>query len=635
MFKCILSIIAAGIFSVSVSAQSVKTLFECSPKLNHPYGFCAHVTRKGSRYDFDSITKQMELMENLGVTEIRSDIDYNTLSKNGNGILDQVLLDANRFHINLLGIVYDNRFSSKKWTDNSVFSNYLQLIQQRYLSQFKYLEFCNEIDLCKDSLVVPEYLSDLTSTYSFLKAANPHLQILLSGLSNVKNSFFDKAMNKGAYQYFDLMNFHFYGSPEHELESRIEIIKANMLKYHWNKPVWLTECGFHTAKDTLDNTNKKFFTVVVPAALQKTGYRMKGLSYGVISDARNQYTTLGDDEVQAYITDLGAHPVYITLDQVGTLDPHTVPVLVVTRDEGFQIDYFNGILNYVKRGGTIILPYGAPFYYGTSNGKTITYGQRFVNQLHIGELYWWADVAKKLKAPETPDRKYGNPKFGVQYSWSFNQKFGNTVRYLTNKNLRGSDQMIPITYAGNAAYTGVVAALYKLNSDLKGNIIVQTRLRTQSYFNREAEQARRIARMHLIAFAYGVDKVFWYKFRSCEQNLYYSEDNFGIVHKDLSPKPAYYAYKALTTFCPDGSTRPTLEVHGDIYISNWERPDGKKVWAIWNANGICYQNLTITGKPKCYDYLGNVIGKISENNFKVGSGVTYIVGVENVNIKQN
>lgn len=103
----------------------------------------------------------------------------------------------------------------------------------------------------------------------------------------------------------------------------------------------------------------------------------------------------------------------------------------------------------------------------------------------------------------------------------------------------------------------------------------------------------------------------------------------------MSPKPAYYAYKALTASCSDGSTRSILEVHGDIYISNWVRLDGKKVWAIWNAKGICYQGLTITGNPKYYNYLGNVISKTEQNNFKTGSGVMYIVGAENVNIKQN
>lgn len=95
--------------------------------------------------------------------------------------------------------------------------------------------------------------------------------------------------------------------------------------------------------------------------------------------------------------------------------------------------------------------------------------------------------------------------------------------------------------------------------------IDQTRLRTQRYVNKEMEQARRVARIYLISFAYGVDKVFWYKFRSYEKDPYYTEDNFGIVHSDLTPKPAYYAYKTMTTLCPSGSTRPVLEVSGDIY----------------------------------------------------------------------
>lgn len=68
--------------------------------------------------------------------------------------------------------------------------------------------------------------------------------------------------------------------------------------------------------------------------------------------------------------------------------------------------------------------------------------------------------------------------------------------------------MTTITIAGNDSYKGAVAAVYRLNSELKGSIIIQTRVRTVSNFNKENEQARILPRLYLTSFAYGVDKVF-------------------------------------------------------------------------------------------------------------------------------
>lgn len=183
--------------------------------------------------------------------------------------------------------------------------------------------------------------------------------------------------------------------------------------------------------------------------------------------------------------------------------------------------------------------------------------------------------------------------------------------------------MTPIIYAGDRDFNGVVAALYQLNSDLKGNVIIQTRMGTQRLADLEDEQARRVARIHLIAFAYGVDKVFWYKFRSNELDPYYSEDNFGMVHADLSPKPAYYAYKTLIQMLPNGSTRPNLRIKDGIYKAEWIRPDGKHVTAYWCKGGFAY--ITLDTKPDMViDYMGN---KLNSNNkqVKISTGVVYII----------
>lgn len=420
------------------------------------------------------------------------------------------------------------------------------------------------------------------------------------------------------------MNFHVYPLDEEQLVNKLNAIKVNMLKYNWSKPVWISEVGMHTEQVKTNNTNEIFFKKVVPQALKTLGVKLNGLNYGFIQDVDNKYITLNVDEVKEYMLDKGACPYPVTFAQLKSLNAKEVPVLVATHDESFPSEYFPYILDFVRRGGTVILPYGVPFYYNRTSSGLKSVGEIYAKQLHIGELFWWTDEAKKLKAPETPTIVKPNSKFGYSYTFEFDKKTGRTARYLTEDNLHGKDKMTTITIAGNDSYKGAVAAVYRLNSELKGSIIIQTRVRTVSNFNKENEQARILPRLYLTSFAYGVDKVFWYKFRSCELDSTYSEDNFGVVHKDLSPKPAFYAYKTMTAMCPSGSTRPTLTINGDIYTSTWTKPDGTKVSAIWSPNGTCYTDLPMKG-VKIYDYLGKPIRQQRKGKLLITSGVTYLV----------
>ena len=138
----------------------------------------------------------------------------------------------------------------------------------------------------------------------------------------------------------------------------------------------------------------------------------------------------------------------------------------------------------------------------------------------------------------------------------------------------------------------------------------------------EIEQAHRVARIHLISFAYGVDKVFWYNLRSLENEQYNKEHHFGLLHQDLSPKPSYYAYKTLTSMCPGGSLRPTLRINHNVYLCSWIHPNGKHIWAIWSPKKRVRFSVNVKGRCQYYDYMGRSKRK---PNY-IDSGVTYMVG---------
>jgi len=620
----VISFISILLFSLIVNAQPAVPLFTCSNKLINPYGFCAHVTRKGYRYDYWSMESQMKLFKEIGANNVRSDIDYGTINTSGKGLLDSVLLSASSRCINFLGIAYDLELYKPSWKENSSFVSYLETLKKCYSNKLQYIEFFNEVNYCNQPSLSYHYIDDLRRVYK-LKGQNKNLKILFSGIYDPKGLFLDSMMRDKAYLYFDIMNLHIYPDNENQLIHLFKTLKSNMDKYSWSKPVWITETGMNTAEYDKLNTNHEFFTKVVPMALKHLTLYYKNIHYGILRDSEKGYATLTDDETYNYITNLGFSPTYINFAKLQNISIKDLPVLVVTGSEGFPAKYFPLILDYVKRGGTIILPYGAPFYYDSSENGWKSVGDLYARQLHIGELFWWTNKAKTLNAQEMPSLVKPNKKFGYSYTYRFDKRSGKTARYLTKDNLKDKDEMIPITYAGNEKYMGVVAALYKLNSDLKGNIIIQTRLNTQRYVDKEQEQARRVARFYLTSFAYGIDKVFWYKFRSCELDSTYSEDYFGVVHKDLSPKPAFYAYKTMTTMCPSGSTRPTLTINGDIYTSSWKKTDGTKVTAKWSPNGICYIDLPIQS-VKIYDYLGKPVRLQRKGKLMITSGITYIIG---------
>ena len=606
-------------FCIHCFGQKIEPIYVCSKKLENPYGMCAHFTFTDKKADNTTLEQQSKMLHELGCNFVRSDLTYYMVNNSNSAILDKTLRILKVNSLGFLGIATDPRFFQRTWDSNDKLSQLFKTIQKHYISSLPFIEFQNEVNFSKIPYLGKHYIEDLQKLYR-LKKSNRKTKILFSGIADCNYEFLDSAMEYEAYKYFDIMNFHSYRSPE-DLPVVMVKIKSYMDKYHWNKPIWMTECGMHTAKFDLSNTNYDFFVNVVPLALNKIGINKKELNIGVINDDEHSYYSLNEVEEKVYITDLGYNPIHLTLQQIKNLRIKDVPVLIFAQAETFYGEYFPAVLDYVRRGGTIILPFGTPFYYDASNGgKNV--GKAFTNQLHVGQLYYWDADAKRLFAPEYPTFYSANKDFGTYYSF---YKVGDqmTPRYLTDALLKGNDTMTPISFAGNDKYKGVVAALYQLDSNLKGNIIIQTRMGTQRIIDKETEQARRVARIHLISYAYGVDKVFWYKFRSNEIDPYYSEDNFGMVHKDLSPKPAYYAYKTLIRMLPNGSTRPVLSIKNGIYMAEWNRPDGRRVSAYWCKDGFSYYQI-VANSYDFYDYMGKSLS-LTDGRIKVSSGVVYAV----------
>ena len=123
---------------------------------------------------------------------------------------------------------------------------------------------------------------------------------------------------------------------------------------------------------------------------------------------------------------------------------------------------------------------------------------------------------------------------------------------------------------------------------------------------------------------------FWYEFQNPRVGQIDKEHNFGLVHSDLTPKPAYQAYKTLIEARPAESETTFFAVDGDFVRAGWKAPDGTGGVAVWRAGGCQDVELKFTGKvTKAFDYLGNEIAVPSEK-ITLSPKVLFFLGPESV-----
>lgn len=135
-------------------------------------------------------------------------------------------------------------------------------------------------------------------------------------------------------------------------------------------------------------------------------------------------------------------------------------------------------------------------------------------------------------------------------------------------------------------------------------------------------QSEYIARTYLICLSLGVERIFWYQFGSKEEDPNEREHHWGLVHNDLSPKNSYKAYKALTSFMPNGSERPKLYEENGYYKADWINLNRKHCIAIWTKEGEIPMPKNLFSGCKVYDMYGN---NLQYENLKIRTGVTYII----------
>lgn len=595
------------LLSISGTAQKMP-YFPCSRTLEEPYGLTSEITRRSG--EFDLRDEAVSLMGGIGVNVLRLPLNWdNFCTPDGSffySLYDPVMETLKDSPFTALGVINHSYGRDKDaWTVPGQYAAYVRELVSRYrfyISDWELIPGMDEISSARRKVTATQYYSTLRGVSAAVKAVSPKNRIVLGAPSDVSSRFLDSLFVLGTPKFFDVMSFTSYGFPETIMQQTLKI-RRTMYRQGWSKPVWLTNIYYGSYMNPEVPT--AFWREVVPSALKSLGMKPRSTEVAVVvsssskgKDALNRY------EREKYLSGLYKAVRLITSDQVGSLSPSDVPVLIPGKDVSQE-----DVANYVREGGTVVLD-----------------SPRWPSITHCGILRSYSDDAVAAKAPAVPDYVRAAKGSTFQCSWKFSPDA--SARYLTTDNLRDGDEMVPLIVAGNKDYEGSVAALYKIrDGGSRGNAIILSRKKIPEYVDQEAEQAKRIPRTHIIAFACGVDKVFWNGMRSVEKDPGRKRDWSGLYRSDLKPKPSAAAYRTLTSMLPPGSTRPTFKFASGVFLAEWKNAEGASVFAVWTeSNSTLHPNINVAGTAQYTDFLGNRLKSLPD----ISDSITYITGADSV-----
>ena len=634
--------------SAVISAAETEPRF---PETEAGWGICGNFTRWGAMQTELELKRDKE----LGVNIVRMDFDWQYVEpKRGTFVwerADRAVAAARKNGLQVLGIL-DKRVP--RWEENAsllqnkeIFLNYVRKVVTRYRKEVRYWEVLNEPDVYNGAdrnggkIPAADYPEILKAVYELIKSIDPELTVVFASAGE---EILKPALEAGMAKYCDVWNLHCYNRVDPELRVGSWLGKFKDLYKEFNaydREIWITETG--------RPTNWRYPRVLaIRAALDQL--KIKPENSGILTLYHHEFE-YGSEQMILRAEDIGDFR-EVRQIRTGELSAALVrefPVLMIY-DEFFPAEDFSKIVEYVRKGGTLLCLGGIPFYSEVfrENGKIIRRGgnmKKRHEELHIGTEMWWTPFGKAVNLPKKFDKiepvwgdfdlvpgldfkrydrgEYEDPLFG-------------DLRYLTENNLKPGDHFTPMLMAswqGGKKYP--VAGIYEFDSDLKGNIFVFTpHYMAFQFAHTPDDQARLLVRDALLLRGMGTAVHFPYRLHQSEGNDH-PESHYGLCYRDLRPKLAYFAYQNLIRMCPAGSSRIRLtDYKNGIWTASWKRPDGVPVTAIWSRVRPMTVQLSFEGRVlRVRDYLGTVIEGAKKNAFQIDSGVRYIEGAVDVKVR--
>lgn len=595
-------------------------------KLHEQYGICGHFASHYTPSEWLRNDSIFSIIEDLGIDYLRTDFNWHVVQPNIHsqfmtGHIDTLLHCLNSHNIKILPILdYSIPDCNPAWKHQEAWNNYCLNVINQYSDNISYVEIWNEEnnDEFWSSPSALKYSDFFLKTFAFFKEKMPDKLLINGGLAGYDYNYMNGLLKNGLFDKSHVVAIHYSSGarpPEYifELEKHRKELFG---KYAVDIPVWFTETSYSTG------VAQDFFDIYIPTICNVLSVPMDKNTIGLLFDSESSFvgSTILENSLRGFksIQKIDCCDLY-------ELDPKDVPIIIPSVDESYPIKYIDGLIEYIRKGGSVVSLHGLPFYYDSSNynGETTAYRTRtkdldiLYKKLHIDYVFNDNPLANVYDLDFVPSRCEATNTDMV----NFKTEALKSSRFLLSRNMLNGDSLIPLIYATDGSRKGIVSAIYNLNSDLKGNIVLFTNLDFYPPISEEIK-SERLPRLFLCAFALGVEKVFLYEILSKEKDIANKEHHFGILNEDLTPKPSFTSYKTLIRMCPNESTRPKLEFKDGVYKADWIKPDGKHVVALWSiSNGK--RNPYRLHPRKTYNQFGIPL-KWDSIRSCIGSSVIYL-----------
>lgn len=580
-------------------------------------------------------------MQQAGIRWARADFSWSYFEPKDDDFrfdnYDTIVAAAKEHDVTLLPILcYNVEWAFPAHENLDKWCDYVRTVVDRYKDDLKHWEVWNEpnIGFWKPKPDAAQYAGLLIATYQAIKDTDPEAQVVYGGTSGIPFSYLRSTFEQGAFEAFDILAVHPYRYPNVPETARIveDLQKTWELldEFGGGKKLWITEYGWPTHINAAVQDGA-FLPSLIRYSAKLRFPDIQGFSVAVLhQEGVPGCGQLGLQLAQSLKSAPGMSPRLVELRDLAGLDPTQTQVLIMPTGEHYPADYFEAMLEFVRKGGLLVHLGGVPLYYaqrlqdGQWQGPHA--GDAPKETLHVGWKAWWTVEgtpkearATRLVAPE--DSGIVVPK-GTQ-----------SKRWLTDGKLQGKDKFVPLLAGYNGdEFVGYPVALYLYDSDLKGGFLgtildIGVRGVTQD------TQGLYLPRALLLSLGEGLENIMWYEFRDGGQDATYNEHRFGIINLDMTPKSAYISYQALTTALGQAKFLEKLEVGAGNYCYVFDAGPSKTA-ALWRASGADAVRLRVTGQDiRVLDYHGHRLSiEPAEGEIEIpcSEKVAYVTGLDEV-----
>ena len=612
-----------------------------------PYGVCAHLPR----HDSDFRNEECGGIASMGASTVRFGVSWRKMQKSPDvppdfSQLDAIVGEAEAHGLRILPILYwPPKWAQPIYKHLDKYAVFIEAVVSRYGEHFPAIEIWNEENLkgfWGEDPNPTNYVAVLRAAYEAAKRANAQCTmhnaqcggdgtagptVYLGGTAGVPMDFIEKIYQNGGGAFFDAMNVHPYNhpyAPEGDLDKKLENLRALMAKYgDAEKPIVITEHGWPTHDASVKGAAIIRAGLAIARPERKTWRVVYAATAPGVDGGPPHEIAAAIEEILPPGSSCEASFGVRLRERLAAGD---VDAIVYPFDSTFPEDTFDDVCIFVKAGGVLVDTGGAPIWWrcrevepgrferiAQDNGEN-----PLRKRLRVDVDAWWLN-------PALPQEGRAFPTAAAKAAGFKGDPAGERVyRFQTPRLLQPGDEFIPLLVLepdasktkdegqrtkdeGDSSLvtrhsslnSAVAASVLKFNSDFKGAIVLSgDKTRGQAASNNEVNQARYLARAMAIAFAEGVERYFWYEYRAPEEDPTYSEDHFGITHANMTPKPAWGAYRNFILARPAGSVQSPGPWHDEahtLFFPQWTRPDGTPAGIVWKTGAT--ERLTLRFSP--------------------------------------